>query len=179
MNLLEPRESTQRPAMAKQLILMRHGKSSWKDPTLADVDRPLAKRGRRDAPRAGAALLAAQLECHRVLSSPARRALETARAVMSSWGEDDAAILVEDELYHDGSDGVLAVLARQPEELERIMVIGHNPELEEVLERLTGEWESLPTAAWALVESPAETWTAVAESDSARLTRVWRPREEV
>ncbi len=174
--------------MPKQLILLRHGKSSWKDSTLADSDRPLAKRGRRDAPRAGAAIAEAGLEADRVLSSPALRALETARAVVAAWDGDETEIVVEEELYHQGTDGILRLLGRQPDDADRVLLVGHNPELEDVLEALTGRWEALPTAAWALIDLQVGSWQALeqcAESGYAarhrmapgRLASLWRPRE--
>lgn len=165
-------------AGTKQLILLRHGKSSWKDPTLADIDRPLAKRGRRDAPRAGEALAAAGLVPDLVLCSPARRARETAEALVLAWHGDTHPIVIQDELYHAGPEAILEAIAGQPDAVCRLLVVGHNPELEELVRRLTNQWLPLPTAAWAAIALDIGTWQQITKAATpGRVIQVWRPRE--
>jgi phosphohistidine phosphatase len=163
--------------MSKCLLILRHAKSSWKEPDLSDIDRPLSKRGRRDAPRAGAALVAADLVPDQVLCSTARRARETAQAVSAEWnGEHNVAFLPE--LYHGGPEAYIAALRNLPDEVGRVLVIGHNPDLELLLAHLSGQNEALPTAAWAEVILDLDHWTDVAPDTVARLGRLWQPRTD-
>ncbi len=134
-----------------QLLLLRHGKSAW-PVGVADLDRPLAPRGERDARAVGAFLAARRLRPDLVACSPAQRTQATAALVLAAAGGAEQAQIplhVEEELY-DGD--VFAVLRRVPAEVGRVLVVGHEPGLLEVLGRLCGAAVRLPTAALALIE---------------------------
>jgi phosphohistidine phosphatase len=160
----------------KTLLLLRHAKSSWKHPELADHDRPLKKRGRRDAPRMGRLIVSEGIVPGLILSSTAVRARETAEAVSAVCGEAVQLRLLRD-LYHADAEDCAVLLRALPDGEDRVMLVGHNPTMEELLEALTGVRETLPTAALARIELSVETWSELGPNRSARLVRIWRPRE--
>jgi phosphohistidine phosphatase len=160
----------------KTLLVLRHAKSSWKKKNLADHDRPLNRRGKRDAPRMGALIRQRKLVPELILSSTATRARETALAVAESCGQNDEVRLLRD-LYLAGTGEILELLALLPAELETVMVVGHNPGMEELVEALSGSSETMPTAALAWLELDLEQWSGLPKTESARLRQVWRPKE--
>lgn len=141
------------PSKARRLLIMRHAKSDWGTPGQPDFDRPLAKRGQRDAPRMGEWLLAQGLVPDLCLSSPARRAEETARKVCKVLGLDKQAIRWEERIYDATLRDLLAVLADAPGDRRLVLLVGHNPGLEDLLGYLVRDPgdKSLPTAAVACV----------------------------
>jgi phosphohistidine phosphatase len=160
----------------KTLLLMRHAKSDRDDPSLPDHERPLNKRGRRDSPRMGRLLHDEHLLPDLLITSDAVRARETAQAVAEAGGYERN-IAASDRLYQADPDVYIEVLQRVPDSQERVMVIGHNPVLQEVVEQLTAETADLPTAAIAQIELPIERWQDLERATRGRLVRVWRPRE--
>lgn len=150
----------------KILILLRHAKSDWSDPTLADHDRPLAARGRDAAPRMGAWLKAHGPMPDLVLCSTAIRARQTLALVLEALGAAPETRF-DRGLYLSGGAGVLARLRRTPDEAETVLLVGHNPDLEQLARRLaaTGDEtararlaEKYPTAGLAVIELPVERW---------------------
>jgi phosphohistidine phosphatase len=125
----------------KQLTLVRHAKSSWDHPELADFERPLNKRGRRNAPEMGHRLSARDVHPDRVLLSPAVRARETADLLLPPLGLalDQENVLFQEELYLASCSALLRVLRSQPEPVVHVMLIGHNPGLTELWNRLARE----------------------------------------
>ena len=160
----------------KRLLVLRHAKSSWKHRGLTDHDRPLNKRGKRDAPGMGRWILEQRLTPELILSSTAVRARETALAV-SEASESGGEVRLLRELYLAGPESYRAALAALPEELSSVMVVGHNPGLEELVEGLTGARETMPTAALALIELPIELWGLVELDGGGNLAHLWRPKE--
>lgn len=116
----------------KTLLMMRHAKSSWKDASMADQERPLNKRGRRDAPRMGQRLQDAGLFPQSILSSTAERARQTATAVADATGFEGE-IHFDATLYAAAPEAYLAALRGVPAETRVALLIGHNPGLEELL----------------------------------------------
>jgi phosphohistidine phosphatase len=117
----------------KQLLVLRHAKSSWDDPGLDDRERPLAPRGRRAVKLLADHLRKHHIEPAQVLCSPARRTRETYDGVAPA-GE----LHLEQELYGASGDDILERLRRVPEPTPSVMVIGHNPALQVLILRLTG-----------------------------------------
>lgn len=160
----------------KILLILRHAKSSWKDLTLSDHDRPLNKRGKRDAPRMGELIYEQDLVPDLMLSSTAKRARMTAEAVSEACSFEGEIKFLRD-LYQADSENIIQILSDLEDELMRVMVVGHNPDLEELLELLTGEYERLPTGALAQIQLPIEHWSELDENTEGKLVDVWRPRE--
>ncbi len=160
----------------KTLLLMRHAKSSRKDPNLTDHDRPLNKRGIRDAPRMGNVLRDEGLVPDLIVTSPATRAVATAEAVAKASG-CRSELRVVAELYPGDSPSYVRVLREIPDDSRRVLVVGHNPAMERFLGELTGMMEILPTAAVAVVELSIAKWKEISQATRGRLISVWRPRE--
>jgi len=160
----------------KTLLILRHAKSSWGAPSLADHDRPLNKRGKRDAPRIGELLRREELVPQLILSSTARRARSTAELVSEHSG-CEGPLRLERDLYAAGGEAYLEALAKLPDEYQRVLLVGHNPGLEELLEALCGEYQRLPTAALAQVSLPIERWRDLSDDTQGALVNLWRPKE--
>ncbi len=162
-------------AETKQLLLLRHAKSSWDDPSLADDDRPLASRGRKAAKQMGAHMHRQQIPVVLVLCSSARRARETLDLVAPT-GE----IRIERELYRATAAELLERLRRVPDEVDAVMLIGHEPAIRDLAVGLVGCGSELadrkfPTAALATLTFSGP-WSTL-EPDSAELAAFVTPSE--
>jgi phosphohistidine phosphatase len=160
----------------KSLLLMRHAKSSWKDPKLTDHERPLNKRGKKDAPRMGQLLNERKLVPQLIVSSTARRARQTAEAVAEASGFEGN-INFLDHLYMAEAEEFIQTLKEVPDEYDRVLIIGHNPGLETLLQVLSGKIEALPTAVIAYIKLPIEQWGALSPQTTGQVVEIWRPRE--
>jgi phosphohistidine phosphatase len=160
----------------KTLLLLRHAKSSWKDADLDDHDRPLNKRGKRDAPRMGQLLAEEKLLPELIVCSTARRARKTAEHVIHASGYRGETRMTAD-LYDATGSQLRQFVESLPDAASRVLLIGHNPGLEELLEGLIGQYVPLSTAALAHVELQGQTWHDLAADSPARLIKVWQPRE--
>jgi phosphohistidine phosphatase len=158
----------------KTVLLLRHAKSSWNHPELADRDRPLNKRGERQAPEMGKLIYTEHLTPDLILTSPATRACKTAQAVATNCGYDGEVDQVADFYPGDPAD-YLRILSELPDGVRRVMVVGHNPGLEEFLGMLVGEVLSFATAALAQVDLPLESWHELNASTRGKLVRILRP----
>ena len=165
------------PRSKKTLLLCRHAKSSWKDTQLADHDRPLNKRGKLQAPRIGEWLRKQGLQPDWIASSTARRARKTAEALAEAAGCETEPEQTE-ALYLAGLDAICDVVRHAPASAGIIMLVGHNPDLEELLEHLTGEAEPMRTAAVAEVTVWLSNWKDFTLSTKGDLVQVWRPPRE-
>ena len=159
----------------KTLLLMRHAKSSWKDESLDDHDRPLNKRGKRDAPRMGEFLREQRLIPDYVLCSTARRARKTAEAVAYGAGYRGETRITS-ELYMAPPARMLELLAETPEPANCVLLISHNPSLEDLLEQLTGQSRALTTAALAHLQLDVTNWRELTSNTRAPLLDLWQPR---
>ena len=161
----------------KTLLVLRHAKSLWGDTALDDHERPLNERGRRDAPKMGALVREYGLTPDLIVSSDAVRARLTAEAVAKS-ARFDGEIQLEPRLYAASVEDVLAVLCTvQEAHSGTVMIVGHNPGLEQLIAHLTGETEDLPTAALAQIALPINRWRDLKASTRGRLLGFWRPKE--
>lgn len=158
----------------KILLLLRHAKSSWKDEKLADHDRPLNKRGKRDAPRMGKLMHEENLVPDLILTSSAIRAVSTAELAAEACSFDGE-VQVSRDLYAAGPEAFIEELVVLPDEANVVLVVGHNPGMEELLETLTEEIQGLPTAALAQVELDIDQWADLEEA-TGRLVNLWLPR---
>ncbi|MGQ0736903.1 MAG: SixA phosphatase family protein [Acidobacteriota bacterium] len=161
----------------KTLLVLRHAKSSWSDPALDDRDRPLNERGRRDAPRVGALLRTHRLRPDLIISSDAVRARLTAQEVAKA-ARSPAEILLDGRLYLANPNEILSVVRTVTEDQgDTVMIVGHNPGLEQLIAQLTGERTEMPTAALAHVTLPIDRWREVEASTRGTLVGLWRPRD--
>lgn len=160
----------------KTLLLMRHAKSSWKDPSIQDHERPLNKRGEKDAPKVGKLLRDRNLIPHYILASTAVRSTQTAELVAEKSGYKGE-IFYSDSLYLAEPQGIVENLRDISDEYKRVLVIGHNPGLEGLLQMLTGRVESLPTSALAYLVLPIKSWQELDVNTESELIEIWRMRE--
>jgi len=147
-------------ASLKILHLMRHAKSAWGQPGLADHERPLNKRGKRDAPRMGAAL-SARLTPLAVHVSPARRARQTLQGIGKGWSQlADIEHHTEDCLYTFSSDGLSRWIRAQDDALGELFIISHNPGLTDLVNLLLGQHslDNLPTAGYVQLALQIDHW---------------------
>ena len=159
----------------KTLLILRHAKSSWDNPQLSDYDRPLNKRGKRDAPRMGKHLREQDLIPDRILTSSAKRARKTATKVAKSCGYVGK-IKQLDRFYLAPPGVYLEKLQTLPNKHQRVMVVGHNPTMEQLVRHLTGQIEPMPTTAIAHIELPIQHWEALDLYTRGRLVNLWTPK---
>ena len=161
----------------KTLLLLRHAKSSWKDESLTDHDRPLNKRGKKTAPLMGHLLREKNLVPDLVVSSTAVRARGTAEAAAEACGYAGE-ITLTDQLYLATAGEILRYAQERTEEtLGRIMLIGHNPGMEDLVNMLSGQREPFPTAALAAFELKIDSWRKLELGVEVKFKNLWRPRE--
>ena len=160
----------------KTLLVLRHAKSSWNDPALDDHERPLNKRGRRDAPRVGVLVREYGLIPDLIISSDAVRARVTAEAVAEA-ARYAGEILLDPHLYLACPADIHSLLTTVRENAGTVMIVGHNPGLERLVEQLTGERQDLPTAALAQIGLPIDQWRDLKLSTRGTLVGLWRPEE--
>lgn len=130
----------------KHLTLVRHAKSSWNHPELEDFHRPLNKRGRRNAPDMGERLGKREARPDRVLLSPAVRARETAELMLPPLKLAQEGVLLEESIYEASCHTLLGLIRSQPDGIEHLMLIGHNPGLTELWNLLGNEpVDNIPT----------------------------------
>ncbi len=111
----------------KTIILVRHAKSSWKDLSLDDFDRPLNKRGKKNAPFMGKKLKKRKIIPDLVLSSPAKRARKTATAIAKSIAYPKKKIIFDDNMYHASAKYLLEMVQNLDDKHETVILFGHNP----------------------------------------------------
>jgi phosphohistidine phosphatase len=162
--------------LMKALLLLRHAKSSWDSSRLDDHDRPLNERGRRDGPRMGAVVRQHGLTPDVIITSDAVRARLTAAAVAKSAGYAGE-IVMDPRLYLASPNDIVDVLRTvRGTKTATVMIVGHNPGLEELLARMTGESEDMPTAALAHIVLPIHRWRDLDGGIRGTLVALWRPR---
>jgi phosphohistidine phosphatase len=164
--------------MKRRLYLLRHAKSSWDEPGLADRDRPLAPRGRRGSKVMAEHLRDEGLAPEVVLCSPSQRTRETLERI----GLDDSQVRIEDDLYGASAGDLLAVLNRVADDVDSVMLIAHNPGIQDLAIQLAGPGpeiarvrQKFPTAALATLEHDG-TWTELTPG-SAELVAFVKPKE--
>ncbi len=156
----------------KTLLVVRHAKAKRGPEFTSDLDRPLAKRGKGDIETVAKALLATGLIPHQVVSSPAKRARQTATRLCAAMA-CDAEVEIYDDLYFGDMSEQLALLRRLDDDAEIAAVVGHNPALEELVAYLTSQAVPLGTCHIAQLAVPGE-WAALGPG-GATLQRIWTP----
>jgi phosphohistidine phosphatase len=161
----------------KTLYILRHAKSSWDKPDLADFDRPLNERGLIAAPFMGEIIYDKQFQPDVILSSPAKRSKQTAILVKET-AELKARIKYDDRIYEASPQILLQVVAEIDNKHESVMLVGHNPGIEGFIRYLTGKTVQMPTAALALIELNVNGWRDT-DADDGKLKTVIRPKDEM
>lgn len=163
----------------RTLYLLRHAKSSWKDDSLRDFDRPLKRRGREAAEQIGKVLagekLASASQSLLVISSPAVRARETTKLVLESAGLK-LEPRFDERIYEADVRTLLEVVTSIPDKATTALLVGHNPGFENLLSYLTEDDRHMPTAALAKIEFDVGSWSEVA-TGSGRLASFVTPKE--
>ncbi len=162
--------------MTRQLILMRHAKSSWDHPGVADHDRPLNARGRSAAPRMARHLHEHALLPELILASTATRVCETLLLMSEQWPHE-VPVRFEKLLYLASRETLAAFARKLPDTYQRVMIVGHNPGLSEFATSLGGARLDLPTAAIAAFESTPATWSGSLATVQWREMGFWTPRD--
>ncbi len=165
----------------QELLLLRHAKSSHAGAG-DDFDRPLARRGREAAPRLGAWMAAQGIRPDRVVASPARRARETADLVLAALGPDGPEVRLDDRVYEASLSDLVEVLRDQPRTAHRVLLVGHNPGLDDLLLWLsrddplrTDDGKLITTCALARLRVPVG-WPDLAPG-AGGLVLLVRPRD--
>ena len=160
----------------KTVLLLRHAKSSWKEAGQTDHARPLNKRGLRDAPRMGTLIAEQKIQPDLILSSSAARAICTAKAVSQAL-KDKTTIIEEDEFYLASCGTYIETTRSLDDRFQRILIVGHNPGISDLLFKLTGCDSMMPTAALAQIELPIDQWSNLSLQIEGKLVALWRPKE--
>ncbi|MGH8657221.1 MAG: SixA phosphatase family protein [Gammaproteobacteria bacterium] len=164
---------------ARELLIVRHAKSAWDTDAAMDHDRPLAKRGKRDAKRIGNWLRGRKIMPDSILSSPALRAVQTTHAICETLPIDARRVVWDERIYAATAGSLLDIVRERPEHQRIVLLVGHNPGLEHLILYLCGDVEIpedgklLPTATVARLGVPGE-WNALSEG-SVTLRSITRP----
>jgi phosphohistidine phosphatase len=146
----------------KRLYLIRHAKSSWKEPMVPDFERPLNKRGKRDAPLMGKRLHSSQLQPDLLISSPAKRAVKTAKIIAEEIGFPKKRIVYDESIYEAGVSALIHLIRHLENSVNQVLLVGHNPGLTMVAEFLTDTAiGNIPTCGIVCVEFPTDSWEKI------------------
>lgn len=160
----------------KTVLMMRHAKSSWESGVATDHERPLNKRGRRDAPTMADLLCGNDVVPELIVSSDAKRTCETLELMLPVFQKfgSEPTVDIDSSFYHAPAQEWLEKLVGLSEDFSSVMFLGHNPGAEELVLHLTSEYHSMPTAAIACFQYDADRWS---DCSAAQLIDLWRPKE--
>jgi phosphohistidine phosphatase len=163
----------------KTLLIMRHAKSSWKDLDLQDHDRPLNKRGRHDAPFMGKLFRNQKISLDLIISSTAVRA-ETTANLLAKALKYKGEIVLERLVYRATPIDILNLLSKYSDKYNNILLVGHNPTVEGVIEMLTASTGiTMATCAVAHITLTIDSWTELTKRQPVigNLVNLWAPKE--
>jgi phosphohistidine phosphatase len=158
----------------KRLLILRHAKSSWAETSQDDWERPLHARGLRDAPKVGAWLRERAVMPDVIMTSDAVRAHTTAQAVAAAAGYSRE-IVADPSLYLAKPEDLIDVLNSVTDEADTVLIVGHNPGLEELVQLLTGEYHGLGTATLVELDVPIDRWSDLHGTIAASIVEKWQP----
>jgi phosphohistidine phosphatase len=151
----------------KTLYLIRHAKSDRSDESLSDYDRPLSKRGMKDAPLMGSKLLEKGIYPDLILSSPALRAKTTAIAFAQALSYPSESIRFEHDLYACDVQTILSIIRDVSDSVDTLMVFGHNPEFTECANFITGgDIDNIPTCGIVEIRLLKDDWKSIGENSA-------------
>jgi phosphohistidine phosphatase len=146
----------------KKLILIRHAKSSWNFPHLKDFDRPLNSRGKKDAPLMGRRLKKKKEHPDLIISSPAKRAIKTAKIIAKQLDYPKKKIVVKENIYEASTDDLLEVIRNIDDKFTNVYLFGHNPGFNNLSYYLTKkDVDNIPTCGIFAIEFEIESWAYV------------------
>lgn len=149
-------------AEEKTLILVRHAKSSWKDTSLNDIQRPLNKRGNKDAPKMGRHMAKHKILPEVIFSSPGLRALTTARLISVKIDIKPSDIIVKDDFYTFNHSDLLSAIHSIKNRYNKIMIVCHNPAITDIVNYLSGSHiDNIPTCGVAVLRFKVDSWKKV------------------
>ncbi len=149
----------------KTLIIIRHAKSSWEDMTLSDFDRPLNNRGKRDAPAMGELMKKLKVIPQLMISSPAKRAKATAFEIAEKLGINEKDIVLNENLYHAATSEILRIASMVDDNIEKIVIVGHNPGLTYLANTKTGAYiDNIPTSGIVGIKFDIDSWKEVEDA---------------
>lgn len=162
----------------KTLILVRHAKSSWNDQTRRDIDRPLNERGRQDAPVMAGNLDKRGIHPQRILCSPALRTASTAEIFANHLSIPKELIHLERQIYLAGSAHLLQLIRQQDDNIDTVMLVGHNPALTDLFNELCKDTklDNMPTCCVAQLSLSVTQWSSL-ELGQAELTYIDYPKK--
>jgi phosphohistidine phosphatase len=141
---------------------MRHSKSSWDNRLLSDYERPLNERGFRDAPFMGNLLSKLIKPPQQIFSSPAQRAIKTAEIIAQHLNYDLGKIIKEEKIYHSVVSDVMRIIYSTPDEIDSIMIFGHNPTFTQVSNYLSDKFiENIPTSGFVQINFEIDSWKEI------------------
>ncbi|MDN3588900.1 histidine phosphatase family protein [Pedobacter aquatilis] len=148
--------------MAKQLLLVRHGKSDWGNLGLKDFDRPLNKRGKENAPEMAERLINRGFKFDLIVSSPAKRAKSTAKFFAEAYQVEE--IQYEESIYEASSSTLLKVVNNLDDSANTVLMLGHNPGFTDLANELSdADIYNIPTAGMVLISFPFDSWQMVSK----------------
>lgn len=159
----------------KTLFLLRHAKSSWSNNSLADFDRPLNDRGLAAAKYMGHFLKDQSPPPQLVISSPALRTRQTTKIVLSESAFDTQPKF-DERIYEASVKDLLSIIADVSDEIKVLLLVGHNPGMEDVLKQLTGERREMATATLAKIVFDEDRWKAL-ETSEGKLELLMRAKD--
>ena len=143
----------------KQLILIRHAKSSWDDPSLPDLERPLNERGKKDVPVMAKRLSEKIKRIDCFVSSPAKRAMQTCKRLTKALGFKKKKIVEEPALYEAGEENFYKVVEKFKNKWDSVAIISHNPGLTSFANSLTGtKVDDMPTCSVMAIKLEIDNW---------------------
>jgi len=159
----------------KTLLIMRHAKAETPPDYPSDFERPLADRGRKDACFTGNLFKSKNIVPDMIISSPAKRAIKTAELFAENIGFTEK-IVQNKDFYEAYMEDILSVLKTVPENINTLMIVGHNPTWENLASRLTGEYVSMPTCAVAIIDFKKEKWSEITFK-TCTLSELFKPKD--
>jgi phosphohistidine phosphatase len=150
----------------KILYLLRHAKSSWSNPELTDFQRPLNRRGKKDAPMMGKILANKGVKIDLLISSPAERAKKTAKKVAKQIAYPKEKIVFKQEIYEARIADLLNIIHQTPNNINSLMLVGHNPTFTDLANLLCGNFhtENIPTAGVFAIAFHCKIWAEIEEN---------------
>lgn len=146
----------------KTLLLARHAKSSWDDPEWRDFDRPLNKRGLRDAPLMAKLVKEKGFLPELIITSPANRALTTARIFAAELNYPESALVVDINVYERGAKYLVQTLSRMDDKYSRVALFGHNPDVTSLVSYFSGAYTvDVPTCGCICIDFEVDSWRKI------------------